>query len=77
MVSKEGLDTNYISTSHELARELKSRNDGFIFAKVRLFGEEYECVIDSIGRTPTHGNLDDMSTHYVLNMRECSGNIKR
>ena len=77
MVSKGGDSTSYISTSHELARELKNKEDGFIFAKVRLYGQEYECVIDSIGRTPTHGNLDDMSTHYVLNMRECSGNIKR
>lgn len=77
MVSKEGLDTNYISTSHELARELKSREDGFIFAKVRLYGQEYECVIDSISRTSTHSNYDDASMHYVLNIRECSGNIKR
>lgn len=73
----EGCDTNYISTSHELARELKNKEDGFIFAKVRLYGQEYECVIDSISRNPTHANMDDRVTHYVLNMRECSGNIKR
>ena len=77
MVSKEGVYTNYISTSHELARELKSKEDGFIYAKVRLYGQEYECVIDNISRAHTHANCDDMVTHYVLNMHECSGNIKR
>ena len=60
-----------------MARELKSREDGFIFAKVRLYGQEYECVIDSISRNPNHANIDDTVTHYALNMRECSGNIKR
>ena len=60
-----------------MARELKSKEDGFIFAKVRLYGQEYECVIDSISRIPTQANRDDTVINYVLNMHECSGNIKR
>ena len=61
-----------IRTSGMLMRELGMYPDDFI--TVRL-GEEY--VIDSIGHTKTHGNIDDIS-HLCLNVRDGgSGFIRR
>lgn len=55
-----------------LVRELGMYPDDFI--TVRL-GEEY--VIDSIGHTKTHGNIDDTS-HLCLNVRDGgSGFVRR
>lgn len=71
---KEGKITNYIGTSHMLARELTSKPDGFIMARI---GEE-EYVIESIQRVATHANVDDGVMHLVLNLRDGGkGNIKR
>ena len=65
---------NYISTSHQLARELLNKPDSFILAKN---GEE-EYVIENISRVITHANLDDSVMHWVLNLRDGGrGNIKR
>lgn len=61
-------------TSHDLARELLNRPDGFITITI----EDKECVISKIQRKSSHGNLDDTSTYYTLvGERECDGNIKR
>lgn len=66
--------TSYISTSHQLAKELLSKPDSFITA---TFGEE-EYIIDNIKRVATHANLDDSVTHWTLNLRDGgNGNIKR
>lgn len=68
------MSTNYIGTSHMLARELLSKPDGFITA---TFGEE-EYVINDIKRTATHANIDDRIMHWTLNLRDGGrGNIKR
>ena len=68
------LKTNYISTSHLLANELKSKPDGFILVKL---GEE-EYVIEDIQRKYTHANIDDRMSYWVLHLRDGGkGNIKR
>lgn len=68
------LKTNYISTSHLLANELKSKPDGFILVKL---GEE-EYVIENIQRNYTHANADDRVPYWILNLRDGGkGNIKR
>lgn len=62
-----------IRTSGMLMRELGMYPDDFI--TVRLGEEEY--VIDSIGHTKTHGNIDDTS-HLCLNVRDGgSGFVRR
>lgn len=73
MESRKGVwFTSYI-TSHELARELLSKEDGFIVARL---GEQ-EYVIENIGRVATHANIDDRVMHWGLNLRQCAGNIMR
>jgi hypothetical protein len=60
--------------THELARELLNRPDGFLIASN---GEE-EYVIESFSRAATHANIDDYVMNYVLNLRDGGqGNIKR
>ncbi|WP_147419564.1 hypothetical protein [Mediterraneibacter gnavus] len=62
-----------IRTSGMLMRELGMYPDDFV--TVRLGEEEY--VIDSIGHTKTHGNIDDTS-HLCLNVRDGgSGFVRR
>ena len=56
-----------------LARELLSKPDGFLSATM---GEK-EGIVESIKRVSTHGNWDDASLYWTLNIRECRGNIKR
>lgn len=56
-----------------LARELLSKPDGFLSATM---GEK-EGIVESIRRTSTHGNWDDTSLYWTLNIKECRGNIKR
>ena len=56
-----------------LAREILNRPDGFITA---TFGEE-EYIIDGFKKIATHANIDDSVTHWTLNLRNSSGNIKR
>lgn len=66
--------TSYISTSHELAKELLNKPDSFITA---IIGEK-EYVIENIKRIATHANVDDSVSHWVLNLRDGGqGNIKR
>lgn len=66
--------TNDLMTSHSLAKELLSKEDGIITAS---FGEE-EYVISSLKRIHTCANLDDSVNHWVFTLRECGkGNIKR
>lgn len=61
-------------TSHDLARELLNRPDGFITA---TYGDE-ELVIENFGRVATHANIDDSVTYWTLNLRDGgNGNIKR
>lgn len=65
---------NLINTTHELARELINKPDGFVTATI---GDE-EYVINNIQRTKTHANIDDSVTHWTLNLRNGgNGNIKR
>lgn len=56
-----------------LARELLSKPDGFLSATM----EGREGIVESIRRTSTHGNWDDTSLYWTLNIKECRGNIKR
>lgn len=66
--------TSYISTSHELAKELLNRPDGFITITIG----EREYMISKLKRKSTHANADDMSTYWTLCVDdECYGNIKR
>ena len=61
-------------SSHALARDLLSREDGFITA---TYGNE-ELVIEDFKRINTHANIDDTVTHWTLNLRDGgNGNIKR
>lgn len=70
----------YITTSHELARELLNKPDGFLSAgeedEFGLGKEKY--VVESIKRVPTYANIDDTVCHWNLNLRKCrGGNILR
>lgn len=68
------VETNYITTSHELARELLSKPDGFLTA---THGEE-ELIINNYQRKKTHANIDDGVIHWTLNLCSCiTGNIIR
>ena len=51
--------TNYIGTSHALARELLSKPDGFLTATL---GEK-EYIITDYKRTKGHANVDDSVTY--------------
>lgn len=63
-----------IYTSHELARELLNKPDGFITASI---GEK-EYVIDNTQKAWTHANIDDSTTYWTLNLRDAGqGYIKR
>lgn len=65
---------NFINTTHELARELINKPDGFVTATI---GEQ-EYIINNIRRTKTHANIDDSVTNWILNLRNSeNGNIKR
>lgn len=64
----------FISKSHELAKELLRKEDGFI--TVTIDGAEY--MIDHIKRVSTHANMDDYTTNWTLCANnKCCGNIKR
>lgn len=66
--------TDFISTSHALARELLNKPDGFITATL---GEK-EYVIGNTQRVASHANIDDTVTHWTLNLRDGgNGNIMR
>lgn len=67
-------ETNYINTSHALAKELLDRPNGCITATLN----EEEYVINNIRRITTHANIDDSVTHLTLNLRDGGkGNLKR
>lgn len=73
-LKRRWIDTNCISTSHALARELLNKPDGFLTATL---GEE-EYIVESYKRTLTHANIDDGIWHWTLNLRDGGrGNIKR
>ena len=66
--------TNYIATTHALAKELLSKPDGFI----TVMYEDREYIISDICRVKTHANIDDSVMHWTLNLRDGgNGNIKR
>ncbi len=68
------MQTDFISTSHTLAKELLNKPDGFIFAK----NGEIDYVIENIQRISTNANMDDGLVYWILNLRNGgSGNIKR
>jgi hypothetical protein len=57
-----------------LARELLSKPDGFLLARL----EDKEYVIDSLRRTFTYANVDDSVCRWVMNLRDGGdGYIKR
>lgn len=63
-----------IYTSHELAKELLNKPDGFITASI---GEK-EYVIDNTQKAWTHANIDDSTIYWTLNLRDAGqGCIKR
>lgn len=63
-----------ITTSHQLARELLSKPDGFVTMAVD--GKEY--LIGSLKRKSTLANYDDSSLYWVLNGEyESKGNLKK
>lgn len=68
-----GDQTNYIGTSHVLAKELLNKPDGFITVSLG----ELEYIIDSLKRVSTHANVDDSTIYWTLKLREIEGNIKR
>lgn len=71
---KEDFRTEFISTSHSLAKELLNKPDGFI---TTTLGEK-EYVIGNTQRVASHANIDDTVTHWTLNLRDGgNGNIKR
>lgn len=53
-------------TSHQLARELLSRPDGFIVAN----DGEKEYVIDNFERRKSDANLDDSVCYWSLNIEK-------
>lgn len=62
-----------ITTSHQLARELLSRPDGFI--TITVDGREY--LITNIRRNSTCANWDDSSIYWTLKGEyESRGNLK-
>lgn len=68
------INTNYITTTHSLARELLSKPDGFLSST----DGEIEYVVENIKRTSSYANADDRVMNWVLKLRECGkGNIKR
>lgn len=64
---------SYICTSHELARVLLNRPNGDIVVK----NGYQEFVITGIQKVFTCANSDDSVANWTINLRECSGNIKR
>ena len=60
-------------TSHELARELLSKPDGFITA---THGNR-EYIIENYQRVHTHGNRDDICMYWTLNIKDSGTNIKK
>ena len=63
-----------ITTSHQLARELLKRPDGFITMSIN----DSEYLISSIRRKNSCANYDDSSLYWILNGEYRSrGNIKR
>ena len=50
-----------------------SKPDGFITA---MYGED-EYVIGNTKRVATHANMDDSVMHWVLQVKDCPGNIVR
>lgn len=63
------IDTNYIATSHMLARELLNKEDSFI----TVMCENKEYIIDSVKRIAVHANIDDSTIHLALKLKEYSG----
>ena len=64
---------DYITTSHQLARELLNRPDDFITA----ISDDGEYVIGGLKRVSTHANIDDSVTHLALKLKRCEGNMIR
>ena len=68
------IETEYIITSHALARELLNRPDGFITA---MYNKDDEFIIASIQKVATHANIDDTITYWTLNLKPSEGgNVK-
>ena len=73
-LKRRWIDTNCISTSHALARELLNKPDGFLTATLG----DREYIIEGYSRKATHANIDDGITYLTLNLRDGGhGNIKR
>ena len=68
-----GTCINYITTTHQLAKELLSKPDGFLSA---LFGGE-EFVVESIKRKASYANCDDFVMDWQLNLRASGNGILR
>lgn len=62
-----------IATSHQLARELLNKPDGFI----TLFVNDKEYLISGIKRNSTCANHDDKTMYWILKGEyESMGNVK-
>lgn len=59
-------------TSHELARELLGKPDGYITAKTH---DNREYKISSYQKVFTDANYDDRLEYWTLNLSEIHGNI--
>jgi hypothetical protein len=57
--------------SHELAKDLLNRPDGFITATIN--GKEY--VIENFRRVITHANIDDSLGYWTLNLKDEESDI--
>ena len=64
-----------ICSSHELARELLNKPDGFIIARDKNGYQEF--AISDVQRIFTCANSDDSIMNWAINLHDCTGIIKR
>lgn len=65
----------YVATSHELAKELLNKPDGFLFAyEENELGIENKYIVENVKRVSTYANLDDAVCHWGLQLKKCKGN---
>ena len=71
--------TNWIGSTHALAREILSKPDGFLTATfVNESGREVEFIITDYQRKKGHANVDDSVPYWTLNLKDGgNGNLKR
>lgn len=61
-----------ITTAHDLAKELLSKDDDFITVTI----EDREYSIETIKTVPTHCNYDDGCVHKTIVCKYMKGNLR-